>query len=61
MYDIMDEGFCLIDNLEEDNRESLPQLPALYLYASFWPSSALFEKKHVNKKLTHMFFNDNLS
>src|SRR5687768_3600753 len=33
MYDIMDEGFCLIDNMEYENRESLPQLPALYLYA----------------------------
>lgn len=36
MYDIMDEGFCLIDNIEEENRESLPQLPALYLYESLW-------------------------
>lgn len=35
MYDIMDEGFCLVDNIEEESRESLPQLPALYLYASY--------------------------
>ena len=42
MYDIMDEGFCLIDNLEDENRESLPQLPALYLYDRLHPSLCLF-------------------
>lgn len=34
MYDILEEGLCLIDNIEaeEKDRSQLPQLGALYLY-----------------------------
>lgn len=32
MYDILEEGLCLVDNIEADEeREQLPQLGALYL------------------------------
>ena len=40
MYDIMDEGFCMIDSIDEESRDSLPQLPALYLYAPKVSNSA---------------------
>lgn len=37
MYDILEEGLCLIDNIEADDkdRSQLPQLGALYLYDLF--------------------------
>jgi hypothetical protein len=49
MYDIMDEGFCLIDNLEDDNRESLPQLPALYFLTPCASSISLLIQDFASK------------
>ena len=39
MFDLTDENICLVESVDDERRESLPQLSSVYLYASFIPPS----------------------